>query len=152
MGGQQGAAPSGSQGMKDPRPLRDRSFQQKMRQDVYNWLKETEYDIHPTTLQNITGRDFRAIFQHLVCLLDPQWPFNLDKRLDDQLIPALQALQYPLVNQIDLKWLAAPGAQYSWPSLLGMLHWLTEMGKAGHVQNSFDPQSHGPISGQTSLS
>ena len=128
-GGPQAAAPTSSQGTKDTRPLRDRQYQAKMRQEVYNWLKETEYDIHPQTLQNITGRDFRGIFQHLVCLLDPAWPFNMDKRLDDQLIPPLQALQYPFVSLIDLRWLAAPGAQYSWPSLLGMLHWLAEMGK-----------------------
>ncbi|KAJ3556638.1 hypothetical protein NM688_g1916 [Phlebia brevispora] len=130
-GGSQGAAPTGSQGTKDTRPLRDRQFQAKMRGEVYSWLKETEFEgITPHTLQNITGRDFRAIFEHLVCLLDPQWPFDMDKRLDDQVIPALQALHYPYVSQIDLKWLATPGAQYSWPWLLGMLHWLAEMGKA----------------------
>ncbi|THG98588.1 hypothetical protein EW026_g3622 [Hermanssonia centrifuga] len=111
-----------------------------MRQDVYNWLKETEYDIHPNVLMNITGRDFRGIFQHLICLLDPEWPFDMDKKLDDQVIPPLQALHYPFAGQIDLKWLAAPGAQYSWPSLLGMLHWLAEMGKARlHYLESKDP-------------
>lgn len=129
-GGAQGAAQTSSQGTKDTRPLRDRQYQAKMRQDVYSWLKETEFEgIHPQTLQNITGRDFRAIFEHLVCLLDPQWPFEMDKRLDDQIIPPLQALHYPYASQIDIKWLAAPGAQYSWPWLLGMLHWLAEIGK-----------------------
>ena len=86
-GGAQGAAASSSQGTKDTRPLRDRQYQAKMRQDVYSWLKETEFEgIHPQTLQNITGRDFRAIFEHLVCLLDPQWPFDMDKRLDVMVI------------------------------------------------------------------
>ena len=136
-GGAQAAAPSSSQGTKDTRPLRDRPYQAKMRQDVYTWLKETDFEgIHPQTLQNITGRDFRAIFEHLVCLLDPQWPFDMDKRLDDQLIAVLQALHYPYVSTIDLKWLATPGAQYSWPSLLGILHWLAEMGKVCYCLRS----------------
>jgi len=41
----------------------------------------------------------------------------------------LKALRYPFASQIDTKWLAAPASMHSWPFLLGMLHWLVEMGK-----------------------
>jgi hypothetical protein len=41
----------------------------------------------------------------------------------------LKALRYPFAAQIDAKWLAAPASMHSWPFLLGMLHWLVEIGK-----------------------
>ncbi|KAI0083992.1 HEC/Ndc80p family-domain-containing protein [Irpex rosettiformis] len=129
-GGSQNAAPSGSQVAKDPRPLRERPFQSKMRQDIVEWFQQNEYDLQTSALMNITAKDFRGIFEQLVLCLDPDWPFDPNKRFEDQLLQALKALQYPYVNNIDMKWLATPGAQFSWPSLLGMLHWLAELGKA----------------------
>lgn len=87
-------------------------------------------DVSPQVLQNITAKDFRVIFEQLVQCLDPDWHFDPNKNLGDQLIQALKALHYPFVSSIDLKWLSAPGAPYSWPSLLGMLHWLAELGRA----------------------
>ena len=84
------------------------------------------------TLVNITGKDFRVIFRHLVELVDPWHPFDPKVRLEDEFLPALKALRYPFVQQMDVKWLAAPASMHSWPSLLGMLHWLVEMGKVSH--------------------
>ncbi|KAH8107205.1 HEC/Ndc80p family-domain-containing protein [Cristinia sonorae] len=130
IGGSQGSAPSSSQPLKDPRNIRDRNFQAKMRQDIVGWLQATEFDIPNSVLQNITGRDFGAIFKHLVSLLDPQWPFRSDQRWEEQFLPPLKALRYPFVGAIDPRWLATPAAPHSWPTLLGVLHWLVEMGKA----------------------
>lgn len=131
QGSSQGTAPSSSQPttLKDPRNIRDRTFQQKMRQDTVNWLQSTGYDIPNGVLQNITGREFGAIFQHLVCLLDPEWPFKTDMKWEEQFFPPLRCLKYPYIGAIDSKWLATPAAPHSWPSLLAMLHWLVEMGK-----------------------
>lgn len=131
-GGAAVTAPSSSQAIKDTRPLRDRPFQTKMRGDIYSWLQSTGYEISMQTLVNITGKDFRAIFHHLVELIDPWHPFDPKVRFEDEFLPALKALRYPFVAQIDVKWLAAPASMHSWPSLLGMLHWLVEMGKVSH--------------------
>ena len=100
-----------------------------MRQDIVEWFQQNEYDLQTSALMNITAKDFRGIFEQLVLCLDPDWPFDPNKRFEDQLLQALKALQYPYVNNIDMKWLATPGAQFSCPSLLGMLHWLAELGK-----------------------
>ena len=100
-----------------------------MRQDIIDWCRVNEFDIQPQVLQNITAKDFRVIFEQLVQCVDSGWIFEPAKVLGDQLIQALRALQYPYVGSIDLKWLSAPGAPYSWPSLLGMLHWLAELGR-----------------------
>ncbi|KAG9318418.1 hypothetical protein JVU11DRAFT_509 [Chiua virens] len=101
-------APSGSQVLKDPRPIRERAYQSKMRQEIFSWLQATEYEISMQTLTSITGKDYRAY------------------------VPAssLKALRYPFASQIDNKWLAAPGSMHSWPALLAVLHWLVELGKA----------------------
>jgi len=101
----------------------------KMRQDIYSWLQSTGYEISMQTLVNITGKDFRSIFYHLVGLIDPWHPFDPKNRFEDEFLPALKALRYPFVAQIDVKWLAAPASMHSWPFLLGMLHWFVEIGK-----------------------
>ena len=131
QGGNQGAAPPSSQS-KDTRPLRDRSFQAKMRQDLGTYLVNTGFEVASQMLQNITGKDFRAVFQHLVTCLDPLWPFELEIRFENHFMQALRAMKYPYVGQIDLKWLPTPAAMHSWPALLGMLHWLAELGKVCH--------------------
>ncbi|KAL4068416.1 HEC/Ndc80p family-domain-containing protein [Scleroderma yunnanense] len=124
------AAPSGSQTLKDPRPIRDRAYQSKMRQEIFSWLQTTEYEISMQTLMSITGKDYRAMFQHLVNLVDPYYPFDPKMRFEDEFQPALRALRYPFASQLDNKWLAAPGSMHSWPTLLAVLHWLVVMGKA----------------------
>ena len=100
-----------------------------MRQDIVSWLQSTEYDISMQTLANITGREYRNIFQYLYSMLDPGYPFEPQARFEDEFIQALRCIRYPFVGQVDPKWLAAPASMHSWPSLLGVLHWLTAMCK-----------------------
>ncbi|KAI0797792.1 HEC/Ndc80p family-domain-containing protein [Abortiporus biennis] len=145
MGGGQPSAPSGSQTLRDPRPIRDGAFQQKIRRDIVNFLQKTGFDIPNNVLRNITGADFGAIFKHLVSCLDPQWPFNPDQRWEEQFFAPLRALKYPYIGAIDSKMLPTPAAQHSWPTLLAMLHWLTEMGKARlSYMESQDPTLQDP--------
>lgn len=98
-----------------------------MRQDVGQFLMGTGFEVAPQMLQNITGKDFRAVFQHLIECLDPIWSFKSEQRFEEQFMQALRAMKYPYIGQIDLKWLPTPAAMHSWPSLLGMLHWLVEL-------------------------
>lgn len=112
--------------MKDNRPLRDKAYQAKMRQDIQAYLPN---DITTQSLLNMTGADYRRIFDILVRILDPEHPFPERYRLEDEMIPTLKALQYPYAHQIDQKWLAAVASPHSWPYLLGVLHWLVEVCK-----------------------
>lgn len=121
--------PSSTLPVKDTRPLRDKQYQTKMRQEIHGWLQSTEYDISMQTLMNITGKDFRGIFQYLVAMLDPFYPFDPKTKFEDDFLAALKSLRYPFVGQLDPKWLAAPASMHSWPSLLGVLHWLVIMCK-----------------------
>ncbi|KAI0736882.1 HEC/Ndc80p family-domain-containing protein [Fomitopsis betulina] len=134
-GGSQGTAPSGSQATKDSRPLRDRQFQARMRQDVVTWLLDNGFNYSPQVLQQITSKDFRTIFQDLVKLLDPQWPFT-EQKFEDQFVQSLRALRYPYLGQLDIRTLTTPGAMHTWPLLLGVLHWLAELGRDPTLQDS----------------
>ncbi|KAJ7694146.1 HEC/Ndc80p family-domain-containing protein [Mycena rosella] len=132
--------PPGSQTAKDPRPLRDRAFQTQMKQEIAAYLKGGVCEIAQATLNNIQGKDYRAIFDFLVSTLDPYHPLNSNMRFEDEFVPALKALRYPFVQGIDNKWLAAPASMHSWPALLGVLHWLVEACKARALyETSGDP-------------
>ncbi|KAJ6546466.1 HEC/Ndc80p family-domain-containing protein [Mycena vulgaris] len=139
-GGATAPPPPGSQTLKELRPLRDRAFQTQMKQDISNYLKSVGYDIAQATLNNIQGKEYRAIFDFLVLILDPCHPLNPNARFEDEFVPALKALRYPFAGVIDNKWLAAPASMHSWPSLLGVLHWLVEACKARALyETSGDP-------------
>lgn len=122
------AAPSGTLVVKDPRPLRDRQYQGKMRQEILKYLQDNNFEITMARLTNINGKEYRHIFEFLVATLDPYFIFP-QGRFEDEFVPALKAVRYPFAHQIDNKWLAAPASMHSWPSLLGVLHWLVEMCK-----------------------
>jgi len=121
------APPSSSQALKDNRPLRDRPFQVKMRQDVYNYLKGSECEIPMTALTSMQGKSYRAIFNILVLTLDPFHPLKEGARFEDEFISTLKTLRYPFAHQLDAKWLAAVASPHSWPYLLGVLHWMVEL-------------------------
>ncbi|KAH9967890.1 HEC/Ndc80p family-domain-containing protein [Russula dissimulans] len=131
LGGGAGAIlPAVNQPVKDPRPLRDRQYQARMRQELVSWLQSANYDISMQILANITAKEYRNIFQYLYSMLDQDYPFDSQARFEDEFITALKCVRYPFVGQIDPKWLAAPASMHSWPSLLGALHWLTVICKA----------------------
>ncbi|KAJ7600924.1 HEC/Ndc80p family-domain-containing protein [Mycena floridula] len=117
---------------KDPRPLRDRSFQTKMRQDIVSCLQQQGAEIPLSTLSNIQGKDYRMIFEYLLNTLDPNYPLSSHLKLEEVFVPALKAIRYPYAHQIDNKWLAAPASPHSWPYLLGVLHWLAEQCQDQH--------------------
>ena len=106
-----------------------------MRQDVATFLISTGFEVAPQMLQNITGKDFRAVFQHLILYFDPLWPFKPEQRFEESFMQALKAMKYPYLGQIDIKWLPTPAAMHSWPALLGMLHWLVELGRVSCSPN-----------------
>ncbi|KAF7357542.1 putative kinetochore protein NDC80 [Mycena sanguinolenta] len=58
-------------------------------------------------------------------ILDPGLSQNA--RSEKQFVPALKPFDYPFADSIDSRWLATPASMYSWPPLLGVLHWLVQM-------------------------
>ncbi|KIL58306.1 hypothetical protein M378DRAFT_170731 [Amanita muscaria Koide BX008] len=124
-----GATSSLIQTVKDPRPLRDKQYQAKMRQDIIFYLQGSYSEISKETLKNVRREDYIKIFLILVEKLDPGFKGIDPGRFTDEFVPTLEALRYPYAHQIDIKGLAAPGSMHSWPHLLGVLHWLVELCK-----------------------
>lgn len=138
-GSSQGPGPAvGHAIVKDTRPLREKSFAAKMRQDIAAWLDSNGIDVSPQILVNITSKDFRAVFQHLVNLLDPQWVFTKDQGNEELFMQPLRVLRYPFIDQLNVKMLATPGAMHTWPLLLGVLHWLAELGRVSETSYIFE--------------
>ena len=124
--------PGASHVQKDPRNTRDKAYQQTMRNVIFSWLQESQFQgtISRQTLLSPTAKDFRGIFEHLIGLLDPAYMFgDKGRKFEDEVILLLKAHHYPFADNIDKKWLAAPASMHSWPSLLAMLHWLAELSK-----------------------
>lgn len=101
-----------------------------MRQDIVGWLKAHDFDTSSNPLSNIHAKGYQMIFRQLVLIIDDSYDFPDNVPLQDEVLHALRALEYPYVASLDSKWFAAPASMHSWPSLLGVLHWLVELGKA----------------------
>ena len=115
--------------MRDPRQLREKNVQLVMRQDIVGWLKAHDFDTSSNPLSNIHAKGYQMIFRQLVLIIDDGHNFSDNIPLQDEVLNVLRALEYPYVSSLDSKWFAAPASMHSWPSLLGVLHWLVELGK-----------------------
>lgn len=116
---------------RDPRPLKDRTFQAKIAQELHEYLLtngfelEAGHSLTPTALKSPTQKDFTMIFQWLYHRLDPNHRFQ--KPIEQEAPPILKALRYPFAQSITKSQLTAVGSANSWPSFLGMLHWMLEL-------------------------
>jgi hypothetical protein len=101
--------------------------------DIVRWLKQTGFEGSDFRLSSINGHSFRAIFEHLVSAANSSYYFPPPEdtrekaKWEAEFVAAVNWLRYPF--PVDVKWLAAPLTPHSWPSLLGLLHWLSDMGK-----------------------
>ncbi|KAJ6167732.1 hypothetical protein N7497_000575 [Penicillium chrysogenum] len=115
---------------RDPRPLRDRSFQARIGQELLEYLTihgfelEMKHSLGQNTLRSPTQKDFNFIFQWLYHRIDPGYKFQ--KSMDSEVPPILKQLRYPYEKGITKSQIAAVGGQ-NWSTFLGMLHWLMQL-------------------------
>ena len=118
---------------KDPRPLRDRSFQARISQELLEYLTQNNFEIemkHPlsqNTLRSPTQKDFNYVFQWLYHRIDPGYKFQ--RGMDAEVPPILKQLRYPYERGITKSQITAVGGQ-NWPTFLGMLHWIMHLAQA----------------------
>ncbi|KAJ1959164.1 kinetochore-associated Ndc80 complex subunit ndc80, partial [Dipsacomyces acuminosporus] len=118
---------SRNSGVKDPRPLKDRSFQAKAQQTIMNYLSTHAYPglLTPKTLATPTVKDVQGIFKFLYAQLDPRYVYQ--KKFEDEALNILRGIRYPYVSNISKSQLFSAGSMSSWPGLLAMLLWLVEL-------------------------
>lgn len=128
---------------RDPRPLRDRSFQTRIGQELLEYLThnnfemEMKHSLGQNTLRSPTQKDFNYIFQFLYHRIDPGYRFQ--KGMDAEVPPILKQLRYPYEKGITKSQITAVGGQ-NWPTFLGMLHWLMQLAQMmdRFIQGDYD--------------
>lgn len=115
---------------RDPRPLKDRTYQAKIGQELLDYLTHNNFELDmkhslgQNTLKSPTQKDFNFIFQWLYHRIDPAYRFQ--KNIDAEVPPILKQLRYPYEKSITKSQIAAVGGQ-NWSTFLGMLHWMMQL-------------------------
>lgn len=122
--------PMGAMHSRDPRPVRDRHYQQTISQQIYEYLvenrfeQETRHPLNQRTLSNPTQKDFKTMFEWIFRRIDPGYPFQ--KSIENEVHAVLRAAKYPWLDSITKSQIVAVGGQ-SWAYFLGMLHWMVDL-------------------------
>lgn len=127
---------------RDPRPLKDRSFQARIGQELLEYMArndfetETGYVLSPNAVKSPTQKDFNFMFQWLYHRIDPSHKFI--KNIDQEVPPILKQLRYPFERSITKSQLAAVGGQ-NWSTFLGLLHWMMQLAQMldGYLANKY---------------
>jgi kinetochore protein NDC80 len=128
---------------RDPRPLKDRSYQAKIGQELLDYLVQHNFEMEMKHMlsQNIikspTQKDFNYMFQWLYHRIDPSYRFQ--KNIDQEVPPILKQLRYPYERSITKSQIAAVGGQ-NWSTFLGLLHWMMQLAQMleGFSCNRYD--------------
>ncbi|MCJ1473808.1 kinetochore-associated Ndc80 complex subunit ndc80 [Lambiella insularis] len=114
---------------RDPRPLKDRSFQNTMADELQTYMTQNNFEMEMKhaigNIKSPTQKDFDHMFQWLYHRIDPAYRFQ--KNIATEVPPILKQLRYPYEKSITKSQLAAVGGQNSWPTFLGMLHWIMQL-------------------------
>lgn len=126
------AAPAPAVPPRDPRPLRDRSYQAQIAQELIDYMTHNNFELEmkhalsQNTMKSPTQKDFNYTFQWLYHRIDPSYHFQ--KSIDNEVVPILKQLRYPFDKSINKSQIVAVGGQ-NWPVFLGMLHWMMQLAR-----------------------
>jgi kinetochore protein NDC80 len=128
---------------RDPRPLKDRSFQARIGQELldymvqHNFDTEMKHNLPQNIIKSPTQKDFNYMFQWLYHRIDPSYRFQ--KNIDQEVPPILKQLRYPYEKSITKSQIAAVGGQ-NWSTFLGLLHWMMQLAQMleGYASNRYD--------------
>lgn len=128
---------------RDPRPLRDRSYQARIGQELLDYLvqhnfeMEMKHNLSQNIIKSPTQKDFNYMFQWLYHRIDPAYRFQ--KNIDQEVPPILKQLRYPFERSITKSQIAAVGGQ-NWSTFLGLLHWMMQLAQMleGYTHHRYD--------------
>ncbi|MCJ1399451.1 kinetochore-associated Ndc80 complex subunit ndc80 [Xylographa trunciseda] len=114
---------------RDPRPLKDRTTQNTMAEELLAYMTQNNFEMEMKhSIANIRSpiqKDFDYMFQWLYHRIDPAYRFQ--KNIATEVPPILKQLRYPYEKSITKSQLAAVGSANTWPTFLGMLHWIMQL-------------------------
>ncbi|KXJ96797.1 HEC/Ndc80p family-domain-containing protein [Microdochium bolleyi] len=128
---------------RDPRPLKDRSWQTRIGQELLDYLAQNNFEMEmkhtlsANIIKSPTQKDFNYMFQWLYHRIDPSYRFL--KNIDQEVPPILKQLRYPYERSITKSQIAAVGGQ-NWSTFLGLLHWMMQLAQMleGFAAHSYD--------------
>ncbi|KAM7207453.1 putative kinetochore protein ndc80 [Naviculisporaceae sp. PSN 640] len=115
---------------RDPRPLKERSFQARIGQELLEFLANRNFEIEmghklsDNFVKSPTQKDFNTVFKFLYNQIDENYRFQ--KNIDQEVPPLLKQLRYPYEKNITKSQIAAVGGQ-NWSTFLGLLHWMMQL-------------------------
>mgnify|MGYP003684610931 CR=1 FL=1 len=117
--------PAGGRKVEDPRPIRDKAYMSKSIRKLIVYLSEHGYDrsISSQILTSPTTKDFLSIISFLLASIDPNFKFV--GKFEDEIPAMLKLISYP--TTVGRSALTAIGNPTSWPQLLAVLSWLTDL-------------------------
>ena len=128
---------------RDPRPLKDRSYQARIGQELLDYLVQHNFEMEmkhvlsQNVIKSPTQKDFNYMFQWLYHRIDPSYRFQ--KNIDQEVPPILKQLRYPYERSITKSQISAVGGQ-NWSTFLGLLHWMMQLAQMleGYACNRYD--------------
>ena len=123
-------APQAAGVPRDPRPLKDRSYQARIGQELVEFLAnrnfemDMSYKLSDNFIKSPTQKDFNTVFKFLYKQIDYNYRFQ--KNIDQEVPPLLKQLRYPYEKSITKSQIAAVGGQ-NWSTFLGLLHWMMQL-------------------------
>lgn len=111
--------------IKDPRPINDRTYQNRQSVFLLGFLVDHHYDkmLTQRDLLHPTAKKFQDIITFLFRKIDPS--FHFGKNIVNDVHTMFKGLQYPV--QISKTALSAVGSAHTWPQLLASLTWLIDL-------------------------
>ncbi|KAJ4293768.1 kinetochore-associated Ndc80 complex subunit ndc80 [Collariella sp. IMI 366227] len=136
-------APQAAGVPRDPRPLKDRSYQTRLGQELLDYLAKNNFEMEmnhklsDNFTKSPTQKDFNYLFQWLYHRIDPSYRFQ--KNIDQEVPPLLKQLRYPYERSITKSQIAAVGGQ-NWSTFLGLLHWMMQLAQMleGYSHREYD--------------
>ncbi|KAI9232773.1 MAG: HEC/Ndc80p family-domain-containing protein [Podila humilis] len=122
-----GLSASSTTNARDPRPVKDKTFQRNTILGLINYLTQAGYPnaVSQRTFTQPSNKDFQDVFKFLYNKLEPGFEFQ--KRFEEEVPILLKTMRYPAADSISRTTLYAVGTPHSWPNMLALLGWMVDL-------------------------
>ncbi|KAF9414822.1 kinetochore-associated Ndc80 complex subunit ndc80 [Podila epigama] len=125
MTGTGGLSVWSTSGVRDTRPVKDKTFQRNTVHALINYLTQAGFP-HPVSVRTISeSKGFQDVFKFLYIKIEPGFEFQ--KKFEEEVPILLKTMRYPAADSISRTTLHTVGTQHSRPSLLALLGWMVDL-------------------------
>ena len=113
--------------VKDPRPIKDKKWQQNAVAKLVQFLVQSGFPqaVSVKTFSSPSSKDFQSVFKFLFGMIEPEYKF--EGKFEETVPVLLRGLRYPFAEGVNKSNLFTVGSLHAWPTLLAMLIWMVEL-------------------------